>query len=168
MSFKMGITGLLAKPPRMFAKNLLVKIDRNHAIGLLFARVHAAHEDITRRRLAVLWKQRRISTAFRDIDDLGRGVAVDLGEFIGRARSSTLSQRSCFGAPVMKRAATPCWASMIPSRASRSIPACRIVTRETPNSAASSSFAGNRSPCAQIPRATRCRKISAIWAYFGT
>jgi hypothetical protein len=40
----------------------------------------AAHKDVMLRRLAVGWKHRRLGTAFRDVDDFGRRVAVDLGE----------------------------------------------------------------------------------------
>ena len=70
----------LAKTFGRFAEYFFVEIDRNHAIGLLVARMHAAHEDVMRRGLAILGKQRRVGAAFRDVDDLRRGVAVDFGK----------------------------------------------------------------------------------------
>ena len=50
-----------------FAEHRLVDIDRDHAIGRFFARVHAAHEDVSVRRPAVLRQQRCRRVAFGNL-----------------------------------------------------------------------------------------------------
>jgi hypothetical protein len=100
----------LAKALRVFPENPLIEIDRNHAIRPPITRMYAMPEDVTRRRLSVLGAQGGVGAALRDVDDLRRGVAIDLGK-LGQSRLDLKPAILPWRAG--NEGATPCRASMI-------------------------------------------------------
>jgi hypothetical protein len=81
----------------------------------------------------------------------GRGVATHLGEIgqCGLARS----EWPCFNVPVMKAAPLLSFDDPVPGQ---KVDCLTNGNTRDANSAASSAFAGSRTHCAHIPRATRC------------